>query len=279
MRNRIFLVCLVLVLILAQAMLRSVEANYLTAAPGDTVFCAPADWGMAWSKASLTFSLPFAVFTAGALVAALGAGAECIAGIYDKFGECEPCNGIYSRLSTCALWCGWPVMAACTASIFGTFPNAAAGADSLAHSSFFILLAVCAGVVMVCHWLARRFQETPVAPWACLAAFITVWDMGKDLLCGGVFSHALTPALSYPLAGLALAYGVRKLCGGTPASRAAGAMLIAAAVGCACRFFGHGHLFQSDIPYFGAPCYIYTALTLAVLAALMWLKYRATPQE
>ena len=278
MRNRIFLVCLVLVLILAQAMLRSVETNYLTAAPADTLFCAPSDWGMAWSKASLTFSLPFAVFTAGALVAALGAGAECIAGIYDKFGECEPCNGIYSRLSTCALWCGWPVMAACTASIFGTFPNAAAGADSLAHSSFFILLAVCAGVVMVCHWLARRFQETPVAPWACVAAFITVWDMGKDWLCGGVFSHALTPAaLSYPLAGLALAYGVRKLCGGTPASRVTGAVLMAAAVGCACHFFGHGYLFQSDIPFFGTPCYIFTALTLAVLAALMWLKYRSLP--
>lgn len=281
MRNRIFLVCLVLVLILAQATLRSVEDNYLTAALEDTVFCAPADWGMAWRKASLTFSLPFAVFTAGALVAALGAGAACIAGIYDKFGVSEPCDGIYTRLSSCALWCGWPVMAACTASIFGTFPNAAAGADSLAHSYFFILLAVCAGVVMVCHWLARRFQETPVAPWACLAAFITVWDMGRDLLCGGVFSHALSlPALSYPLAGLALAFGVRKLCGGTPASRVTGAVLIAAAVGCACHFFGHGHLFQTDVqtPFFGAPCYIFTALTLAVLAALMWLKYRATPQ-
>lgn len=280
MKNRAFLICLVLVLILVQAMLRSVETDYLTAGATDMVFGAPADCGMAWSKASLTFSLPFAVFTAGALVAALGAGAACFAAFYDKFGDREPCNGIYSRLSTCALWCGWPIMAACTASIFGTFPNAAAGADSLAHSSLFILLAVCAGVVVACHWLARRFQETPVAPWACVAAFITVWDMGRDLLCGSVFSHALTPAaLSYPLAGLALAYGVRKLCGGTLASRAVGAVLIAAAVGCACHFFGHGYLFHTDIPFFGVPCYIYTALTLAVLAFLMWLKYRALLQD
>ena len=36
MKSRIFLVCLVLVLILSQAMLRSVETNYLTAAPSDT---------------------------------------------------------------------------------------------------------------------------------------------------------------------------------------------------------------------------------------------------
>lgn len=281
MKNRVFLVCLVLALILAQAMLRSVEANYLTAAPGDTVFGTPADWGMAWSRAALTFSLPFAVFTAGALVAALGAGAACLAAFYDKFGESEPCNGIYTRLSTCALWCGWPIMAACTASLFGTFPNAAAGADSLAHSSLFLQLAVCAGVVVACHWLARRFQETPVAPWARVAAFITVWDLGADWLRGGHFAHALTlPALSYPLAGLALAYGVRRLCGGTPASRITGAALIAAAAGGGCHFFGHGFLFHSDIPFFGAPCYIYTAATLAVLAALIWLKYRATgPDE
>lgn len=277
MKSRIFLVCLVLVLILSQALLRSVETNYLTAAPSDTVFFAPADWGMAWSKASLTFSLPFAVFTAGALVAALGAGAACIAGFCDEFNVNEPCNGIYSRLSTCALWCGWPVMAACTASIFATFPNAAGGADTLAHSPLFLMLAVCAGIVMACHWLARRFQETRVAAWACGAMFITVWNLGADWLGGG-YAHALSlAALSYPLAGLALAYGMRKLCGDTLASRVTGVVLIAAAVGCACHFFGNGYLFQSDIPFFGVPCYIYTVLTLAVLAALMWLKYRSLP--
>ena len=280
MKNRVFLVFLVLVLILVQAMLRNVETNYLTAGPADMLFGVSPQAGMEWSAASLTFSLPFAVFSAAALVTALGLGADCLSWVYDLRGVSEPCGGVYSRLGTCAMWCGWPLMAASTAAVFAAFPNASAGAESLAHSPLFAGLMLFAGIYIVCRVVCLRFRGAGTACTGIAIFLLTAEGLGH--LCMGepfsFFRHAAAEIL-FPLAGLALAYAVRMLLRPAAAPRIIGALLIAAACGAVCHFFSQGCLFHTDIPYFGPPCYIYAALMLAVLAGLTWLKWRALPVD
>ena len=280
MKNRIFLVCLVLVLILAQALLRSVETNYLTAGPTDMMFGASPQMGMEWSAGALTFSLPFAVFTAAALVAVMGMGADCISWIYELRGRSEPCDGVYTRLGTCAMWCGWPVMAACTAAVFAAFPNASIGAETLSQSSFFAGLMLSAGIYIVCRLVCLRFRGTAAAGTG-IAVFLLEGACLGQVCLGEASIHSritLSSAL-FLLAGLALAYGVRLLLRPSAAVRTAGALMMAAVCGGICHLFSQGYIFHTDIPYFGTPCYIYTALSLAVLGVLVWLKWRALPQD
>lgn len=275
MKNRVFLVCLVLVLILVQAMLRSVETNYLTAGPTDMVLGASPEAGMAWSSAALTFALPFAVFTAAALVAVTGMAADCLAWVYEMRGVSEPHDAVYTRLATCAMWCGWPIMAACTAGIFACFPNASAGAKTLSQSGFFITLALCAGLYIVCRLVCHRFRSRTTA---AIGIVITL-RAARCMIHGSWGWHTNLMEISYILAGLALAYAVRLLLRPSAAARSIGAALVLGA-GCGiCHIMAQEHLFQTDIPYFGTPCYIYTALMLAVLAGLIWLKWRSLPLD
>lgn len=80
-------------------------------------------------------------------------------------------------------------------------------------------------------------------------------------------------------AGLALAYAAQLLLRPAALPRALGAVLALAVAGTVCHFCSQGRFFQTDIPFFGTPCYIYTALVLAVLGGLVWLKWRALPQD
>lgn len=270
MKNRIFLVCLVLVLILAQAILRNVETNYLTASPTDMVLGASPDAGMAWSSAALTFSLPFAVFTAAALVAVLGMGADCLSWIYDLRGVSEPADGAYTRLGTCAMWCAWPVMAACTGAVYAAFPNASTGAETLWQSPFFTGLMLAAGIYLVCRLICKRFPGETASCTGIVIFLLATRCLGSICM---EEKYMLLPA------GLALAYAAQLLLRPAALPRALGAVLALAVAGAVCHFCSQGRFFQTDIPYFGTPCYIYTALVLAVLGGLVWLKWRALPQD
>lgn len=253
MKNRIFLISLLVFLLIVQAVLRQTEDAYLTGST-DASFI---------SFTGLTFSLPFAMFTAGACVAALGTGARIFAALCGITGKVNHKGGVFTRLASCGTWVGWPAMAACLASIYAAFPATQEGTESLMQSPLFLLLAIALPGMLACHVLDSRHRRNLSTVSLAVALAIVA-------ACGWFW---LGNPLALLIIALVLAYGTAKLLAHKFSSRIKGGAMVCAALAYAFHCFSGSAMFQSDLYRVGADCMLFYAAALLLLAGMMWLKW------
>ena len=113
MRNRLFLLVLVAIILLIQAVLRT-AAQATPFTPGNTL-CGTPYW-------ELRGALPLAVFGAGLLLVCTAAAAQCAQAAFLLAGRRHNLTRNAGTYATAALWCGIPAMVASSGELPHIFP-------------------------------------------------------------------------------------------------------------------------------------------------------------
>ena len=107
---------------------------------------------------SMIHALPTGIFTAAALIAALGIGAEFWRALLPVCGADWAPTRQFTLMADAALWCSWLVLASCLNAQFCIFPATfTENADSLYSVENYRMLLLIAGGIMICMRLFNTY--------------------------------------------------------------------------------------------------------------------------
>ncbi len=202
MRNRFFLLALLVIILLMQAVLR--------AAAQATPFSGGSTWGN-FSFWELRGALPLGVFAIGTLFICTAAIARLFQASVQLTNSKHPLIRKSSSIATACLWCGVPCMASTLNALPYIFPwmNAHDPGGWQTTDNLHLVLSGCIILLIICHFL-QHIQKLILACFIIPASLLCLLSFGK---MGFNLPFILIPSAAVAFAGITLAMNRRRAWG------------------------------------------------------------------